>query len=75
MVLLAEPQAPSEGKIELIESGGSCTLYDSVDLPTESFTITPDQVGEAPLDFAISTTAGAPIQAPANVDYFGGCSG
>lgn len=75
MVLLAERQAPSEGKIDLIDPSGSCTVYDSVALPMDSFTITPERVGEDPLAFAISITAGASIQAPANADYFGGCSG
>lgn len=75
MVLLAERQAPSEGKIDLIDPSGSCTLYDSADLTMESFTITPEKVGENPLAFAISITAGATIQAPPSTDYFGGCSG
>lgn len=75
MVLLTERRAPSEGKIDLIDPGGDCAIHDSVDLPMESFTITPEQVGEAPVVFAISIMAGAQIQAPVNTDYFGGCSG
>ena len=75
MVLPAERQAPTEGRIDLIDPGGGCTVYDSAALPTGSFTITPRKISEDPLAFSIAITAGASIQAPANTDYFGGCSG
>lgn len=75
MVLLDERDAPAEGRIELIDPERNCIVLDKADLPRNSLTITPKQVGAEPGEYEIALSDGASLVAPVNLDFFGGCSG
>ncbi len=75
MVLLDEPMAPNEGRIELVGPADDCTLYDAADLPIVSLTILIVQTSSSRPDYEMDLRPGAPIVGPVNVGYFGGCSG
>jgi hypothetical protein len=71
--LLDQPE-PLHGSIELLDPA-DCTLYDSVEHSSTSFTIVPEPVAGDVRDFAMRLNPGADLAGLPSTEYTPNCSG